>query len=411
MTPDLRTRVGRRAFTATAGLGAAALSLRVLDGGRVVGPWTRSFGDELYAAGPAATILLHNNENPLGPGERAITAIRAQLSDPGIPAARYTSLVPDLSDALAARHRCRPENVLVGCGSTQILRSATFAYASAARPLVAGSPTYEECAGVARLIGAPIRAVPGRPTLHHDLEAMIAAANGAGMVFFDNPGNPAATVHGAADVASFVERVLRASPGTTILFDEAYHDYVTDPAYRTQIPLALHTPRVIVARTFSKAYGMAGLRVGYAIAHVDTIARMRALQYPSSTNALGLAAALATLADDERLAAEQRRNAEVRAFTLDWFRQAGCTPTESQANFVFVNVGRPARGVREACARQGVLVGRDFPPYERTHVRISIGTAEEMRRATEVFGRLLGHGKTRPRKNTGHGITATEKHG
>jgi histidinol-phosphate aminotransferase len=332
---------------------------------------------------------LHNNENPLGPGEKAIEAMRATLTDPGIPAARYNLPVNDLADAIAAHHRCKPENVLVGCGSTQILRSATFAFTSPAKPLVAGSPTYEECADVARLLGASIRAVPGTRTLHHDVDAMAAAAKGAGLVFFDNPSNPSATVRRATEVESFVERVLRDPGGTTILFDEAYHDYVTDPEYASQIPLALENPRVIVARTFSKAHGMAGLRVGYAIGHAGTIKVMRELQYGLGTNVLGLAAALASIQDVARLEREKQRNTDVRRFTVDWFRKAGWTPTDSQCNFIFVDIGRPAREFREACAREHVIVGRDFPPFERTHARISIGTLDEMRKAVEVFGRAL----------------------
>jgi histidinol-phosphate aminotransferase len=380
----------RRTFVRTMGVGSAALlGGRILSGGRVLGPWTRDAAGVLEAAEINGRLLLHNNENPLGPGDKAIAAMRAKLTERGIPTARYISLAPDLADALAAKHGCKPENVLVGCGSTQILRTATFAFTSASKALVAGSPTYEECADVARLIGAPIRSVPGTGTLHHDLEAMAAAAKGAGLVFFDNPSNPAATLHPAAAVATFVERVLRDSADTTILFDEAYHDYVTDPAHKTQIPLALQNPRVIVARTFSKAYGMAGLRVGYAIGHADTIKAMRALQYGNSTNVLGLTAAIVSINDPARLEQEKRRNTEARQFTMDWFKKAGCTPTDSQANFLFVDIGRPARQFREACAKDNVIVGRDFPPFEKTHARVSIGTIDEMRKAVQVFGKVL----------------------
>jgi histidinol-phosphate aminotransferase len=365
------------------------MGARVLSDGRAIGPWTRNFEEALQAAEIDGRLLLHNNENPLGPGDKAIAAMRAKLTERGIPTARYTSLAPDLAEALAARYKCKPANVLVGCGSTQILRTATFAFTSASKPLVAGSPTYEECADVAKLIGAPIRSVPGTSTLHHDLDAMAAAATGAGLVFFDNPSNPAATLHPATVVTAFVERVMRDSPDTTILFDEAYHDYVTDPGHRTQIPLALENRRVVVARTFSKAYGMAGLRVGYAIGHADTIKAMRELQYGMGTNVLGLAAALVSIQDDARLEQEKARNTEARQFTIDWFRKAGCTPTDSQCNFIFVDVGRPARGFREACAKDNVIVGRDFPPFEKTHARISIGTIGEKRKAVQVFGKVL----------------------
>jgi len=381
----------RRSFIRTLGAGAMlAAGGHVLRGGRVLGPWTRGFEEALAAAQAGTPILLHNNENPLGPGPRALAAMQAKLSERGVPAARYTSLVPDLADAIAGRFGCKPENVLIGCGSTQILRSATLAFTTPARGLVGGSPTYEECGDVARLVGAPIRAVPGTSTLHHDLDALAAAARGAGLVFFDNPANPAATLHPAKAVVAFLETVNRESPDTHILIDEAYHDYVTDPAHETQIPLALRNPRVIVARTFSKAYGMAGLRVGYAFAHPETIKKIRAQQYPQGTNVLGLTGALALITDLERLEQEKQRNTEARQFTIDWFKARGLEPTDSQCNFLFVDVGRPAKEFREGCQKEGIRVGRDFPPFEKSHSRISIGTIEEMRYATQAFARVLG---------------------
>jgi histidinol-phosphate aminotransferase len=300
------------------------------------------------------------------------------------------SLAGNLAESIAKKFGCGRENVLVGCGSTQILRTATMAFTSASKPLVGGVPTYEECGDVARLLGAPIRAVNGTRTLHHDLDAMAAAAKGAGLIFFDNPSNPAATLHPANAVAGFVDRVMRDDPATVILFDEAYHDYVTDPGYKSQIPRALDNPRVIVARTFSKAYGLAGLRVGYAIGHADTIRKMRAMQYSQGTNVLGLAAALVLIEDDARLQQEARRNTEARQFTIDWFKKAGLSSTDSQCNFIFANTGRPAREFRDACRAEGIVVGRDFPPFEKTHCRISIGTMDEMKQAVAVFGKVLG---------------------
>jgi histidinol-phosphate aminotransferase len=382
--------LSRRGFVSTLGIGAAGfVGGRILSGGRVIGPWTRPFDEALLAQG-AQPLLLHNNENPLGPGDKALEAIRAKLTERGVPAARYSFMVPELSAAIASKFACKPENVLVGCGSTQILRTATFAYTSASKPLVGGSPTYEECGDVAKLVGAPIKTVPGDSTLHHDIDRMADAATGAGLAFFDNPSNPAATLHPATAVVAFVERVRRNSPDTCILIDEAYHDYVTDPAHGTQIPLALETPNLLVARTFSKAYGMAGLRVGYAIGRADTIKKLSELQYGLGTNVLGLAAALVSIQDDVRLEQEKQRNTEARQFTIDWFRTNGLTPTDSQCNFIFVDVKRTAKDFRDGCRKQDVIVGRDFPPFENSHVRISIGTLDEMKRAVTVFGQVLG---------------------
>jgi histidinol-phosphate aminotransferase len=335
-------------------------------------------------------LLLHNNENPLGPGQAALDALRSSLGG-GEPAGRYVfSRVGELHEAIAARFGARPENVVTGCGSTQILRAAVQLFTSPTRPLVAGELTYEECAGYAELIGTPVRAIPLDRSLKLDLQAMADAAKGAGVVFLNNPNNPTATLHGADAVSAFIDRVLTSSPDTTILIDEAYHDYVTDPSHRTQVEAALKSPRVIVARTFSKAHGMAGMRVGYALGHPDTIRQLESWEGSNALNVAGMVVAVASIRDQARLDAERERNTQARQFTIDWFARAGLSATNSQTNFLFVNIKRPCREFREACRAQGVVVARDFPPFERSHVRISIGTLEEMKQAVEVFGKVLG---------------------
>ena len=376
--------LSRRAFVRTLGVGGAALLAR---------PWpSRVWGstvEELAAMqATARPILLHNNENPLGPGEAAIEAVRAALRGGG-EAGRYPGGAMGLARAVADINGVAPEQIASGCGSTELLRNAVDAYTSKARPLVTAVPSYEECAQYAELIGSAVRAIPLDANMKIDLGAMAEASKGAGLVFLNNPNNPTATVHGGDAVEEFVARVVRTSPDTMILIDEAYHDYVTDPSYRTMIPLAAREKRVIVARTFSKAYGMAGLRIGYAIGSPDAI-RTLAGWNAGSMSLIGIAAATRSIRDPARLTAEARRNTEVRQYTIDWFRRHGFTATDSQCNFIFVNVKRPAKAFRDACRQLGVIVARDFPPFEQTHVRISIGTAEEMRRATQVFGTVLG---------------------
>jgi histidinol-phosphate aminotransferase len=218
---------------------------------------------------------------------------------------------------------------------------------------------------------------------------MIDAAKGAGLVFFNNPNNPTATVHAAKVVADFVSRVRQSSPDTVILIDEAYHDYVTDPSYESAIPLALETPNVFVTRTFSKAYGMAGMRVGYAIGRAETMKPLEKLKMPYNISVFGVAAAIAALGDPKHIEAERERNTKVRAFTIKALAEFGCKAADSQGNFLFVDVGKPAKEFREACAKHGVVVGRDFPPFEKTHVRISIGTMDEMQKAAAVFRTVL----------------------
>ena len=153
--------------------------------------------------------------------------------------------------------------------------------------------------------------------------------------------------------------------------------------------LALEHPNVFITRTLSKAYGMAGMRVGYAIGQARTIEGLQRWVMTFTTNSLAQAAAVASLKDQAHIDQERARNTEVRKFTMRFFQELGFKMTDSQANFVFVDIGRPAKEFKEACAKAGVLVGREFPPLEKTWARISLDTLDEMKKATEVFAKVL----------------------
>ncbi len=296
-----RVAFGRRAFVQTLGLGGMTLLASPRE-------TAAALAEVAGAPLPPRPLLLHNNENPLGPGPAALDALRAALGE-GQPAGRYSyRRVGDLHQAIADAFGIKPENVVSGCGSTQILRAAVQMFTSPTRPLVAGQLTYEECAGYADLIGTPVRAVPLDKNLKLDLPAMADAAKGAGVVFVNNPNNPTANLHSADAVGAFADRVLSSSPDTVILIDEAYHDYVTDPSYRSQYRAAVENPRIIVARTFSKAYGMAGMRVGYGIGHPDTIAKLESWEGANALNVPGILVAIASIKDQVRLQAERERN-------------------------------------------------------------------------------------------------------
>jgi histidinol-phosphate aminotransferase len=336
-------------------------------------------------------IRISSNENPLGPGKTALDAILGKFPEAGRYPFNSSPADADLVAALAGKYKVKPENVVLGAGSQEILKSAMRAWVSETRSLVTALPTFENCTSYAKRYKLPISEVKVDSAMRLDVEAMIAAASkgDAGLVFFNNPNNPTATVHGAKTVTDMVERIRKASPETVILIDEAYHDYVTDPSYETAIPLALSTPNVLVARTFSKAYGMAGMRIGYAIGMPETMKNLAQLKMPYNISVFGVAAAIASLDDPQHIADESRRNTEVRAFTVKALQDMGAKPADSQGNFIFVDIGRPAKDFRDACAKSGVMVGRDFPPFEKTHCRISIGTMDEMKKATEVFRTAL----------------------
>jgi histidinol-phosphate aminotransferase len=356
-----------------------------------------AFEPTLQAIEPGV-ICLSSNENPVGPGQKVLDAVKAAFGPNGATPGRYSSLSGALVDSIAKKFSIKPENILLGCGSTQILRSATHVFTERTKALVGTIPTYEECAGYADLLGNPVRPVALDREFKLDLDRLADASKGAGLVFYCNPNNPTSTYVGARATRDFLFKVNRTSPDTTILVDEAYFDYVTDPDHDTHIPLAVEDPRVIVARTFSKAYGMAGLRMGYCVGHPETIRKMAdwdSASGTSSLNVLAMAAGVAAIEQDPSfITAERNRNKAVRELAMKWFSDRGMKPTDSQANFMFVNIGRPAKDFRDACKAKNVLVARDFPPFEKTHARISLGTMEEMTKAVQVFGEVLAKKST-----------------
>jgi histidinol-phosphate aminotransferase len=330
-------------------------------------------------------IRLDSNENPVGPGAHAFEAIRAALGNSN----RYpVKAEDDLVAALIKVHGVSAENVILGCGSGELLRAAVQGFTSPDKALVVANPTFESPARFAQFINTPVRAVPVDSRLRMDLGAMASAAKGAGLVYYCNPNNPTSTVFGKPDSIAFIEQVLRDSPQTTVLVDEAYFEYVDDPSYGTLIPLALENPRVVVTRTFSKVFGMAGLRVGYAIGRRETLARMSAWLLGSNVSQLSLAAATEAVGDKAHIASEQRRNRAVRDYTLNFFRHAGFEPAACQANFMMVDIKRDAKAFKLECVKHNVAIGRAFPPLT-THVRLSFGTMPEMKKALQVFKATL----------------------
>jgi histidinol-phosphate aminotransferase len=188
----------------------------------------------------------------------------------------------------------------------------------------------------------------------------------------------------AAAVNSAIERVLAMSPGTYVLVDEAYFEYADLPGFGTAIPLVATSPRVIVARTFSKIHGMAGMRVGYAIAQPETLELLRRQHSSSGLSVMSLSAATASIKDVARMQEQVVLNREVRKMTVDAFTQAGYTVAASDANFIFVDIRRDSRGFQAACREANVMVGRAFPPAT-TWARVSIGTKAEMEASIPVF--------------------------
>jgi histidinol-phosphate aminotransferase len=390
--------VSRREFLTTMGAGGAVIG--AAGAGILSLPLISERGREaLYAQGIVADrkadrrmaaqpgmIRIDSNENPVGPGRRAYEAIRQHLEESN----RYPVLHEDaLLEAIAKQQGIRTDNVILGCGSGELLRAADHAFVTREAGYVGGGPTFEAPGVFAEFLGAKATLVPvDRKSLGLDLDAMATAARGAGLVFLCNPNNPTATVHSKADVAAFIEKVNRTSPQTTILVDEAYFEYVEHPGYGTLIPMAVENPRVVVLRTFSKVYGMAGLRAGYAVGRPDVVGKMKAWTLGSNVSQLTLVAALAALNDQANVAEDLRRNKESKAFTRKFFADRGYSMTTGDANFMMVDVKRDAAAFKRACVAKKVAVGRAFPQLP-TWSRISFGTLPEMKKATEVFAEIL----------------------
>jgi histidinol-phosphate/aromatic aminotransferase/cobyric acid decarboxylase-like protein len=218
---------------------------------------------------------------------------------------------------------------------------------------------------------------------------MAVASKGAGLVYVCNPNNPTGAALPATAIEAFVRRVKKESPDTAILIDEAYIDYAHDPAIKTAAPLAKELPGVFITRSFSKAHGMAGLRLGYAIGQPDTLQAVSRAWQLGSVNTLSAAAGVASLKDTQHIAEERAENARIRDFTRQAFKDMGYESVDSHANCIFVNLNRTAKEFRDACAQYNIQVGRDFPPMEKTHSRITLGTMAEMQKSMDVFRRVL----------------------
>jgi histidinol-phosphate aminotransferase len=290
-------------------------------------------------------------------------------------AARYPGdLEEELRAALAAHHGVSEEQVVLGCGSGEILRMADMAFLGPGRTVVVAEPTFEAVlmyAGVAR--GEAIR-VPLDGLHRHDLAAMAKACDErTGLVYVCNPNNPTGTVVAAAALAGFLAKV---PASVVVLLDEAYLDFVEDDACGTLVGRLAAHPNLIVVRTFSKIYGLAGMRLGYAVAAPERIAALRRHATGNNANAAVLAAALASLAEPGLVArVRTRMNATRRALCAELERD-GRRIIPPYANFVMIDLGRDVSPTIAAFREHKILVGRKFPSMP-TWLRVSVGTEAE----------------------------------
>lgn len=329
-------------------------------------------------------IKLASNENPLGPSPLAVEAVRKGVSE----VARY----PDgasrkLVSLLAERLGVPEDHLIVGNGSDEVIKLLAEAYLEPGDEVVYADPTFSEYAYVARLMGAVEVKVPLDDEWVHDLDAMLdKVTDRTKLVFVCNPNNPTGTTVSHERL----ERFLSALPPQTILVcDEAYVEYSDLYSFPDTLSWVRRGERIMVLRTFSKLFGLAGLRVGYGIAPPYLMENIRRVKEPFNVNRLGQAAACAALQDAEHIERSIRLNAEERERVHRNLEAMGCVVTPSQANFLWVDVRRECGPVLEALLRRGVIVrGGDAFGHPR-HVRITIGTREENDRLLRALEDIL----------------------
>lgn len=344
--------------------------------GKPVGEVQRELGLE-------KVVKLASNENPLGASPRAVAAMREALEE----VFRY----PEgsgyyLVAALAAKFQLGFDQLILGNGANDLCELAVKTFAGPGDNVVSGHPSFIMYKIAAMIMEAEFRAVPLRD-YRFDLEAMAAAADErTKVVFIANPNNPTGTIVTRAEVEAFLEAV----PETTlVVLDEAYFDFVTDEAYPDALEyVRAGRPHVMAMRSFSKNYGLAGLRLGWAAAPVDVVAAMHRIRQPFNANRLAQVAGVAALEDDEFLARSRETVAAGREQLYQGLGRLGVKFVPSEANFVLVDLEREAGPLYERLLQEGVVVrpmaGWGLPDA----VRVSVGTAEE----NEVFLRALAGG-------------------
>ncbi|HEX2777641.1 MAG TPA: histidinol-phosphate transaminase, partial [Candidatus Acidoferrales bacterium] len=321
------------------------------------------------------TIHLNFNENPYGPSPKALGA----LDSCGPVAGRYphaTNL--QLTDALAKNYNVSRENIALGCGSTEILRCVDMAFLGPGKNVVVAHPTFEAVLEYARITQAsPVR-IPLTTDHRHDLPKMAAACTSkTGVVYVCNPNNPTGTIVTREELASFVPAV---PSSTLILVDEAYFDFADDPHYGSVAEWTQKYPNLVIARTFSKIYGMAGMRLGYAVGAKETIARISEQALQDNGNAAVLAAGLASLGDTEHVLSCRDKINGTRKWLCGELAKDGRSYIPSQTNFVMIDMHTDVQPIIDQFAARNILVGRRFPSMNN-FLRITIGTQQE----TETF--------------------------
>jgi histidinol-phosphate aminotransferase len=328
-----------------------------------------------------------NNENPYGPSQATLKAMQDAFKY----ANRYGYPDGGIVQAIADHHGVSPRHILISAGSGEILKIVPDAFLNRQKVVVGPDPTYLTLYNFAvnsQNMGDVIR-VPLTKDYSTDMPGIIRAVKNnyrdVGIVYICNPNNPTGKLVPKQDIKLLIDSIPQDVP---ILIDEAYHHFVESPDYEESIKYVKEGRNVIIARTFSKIAALAAMRLGYAIAPPDLIDRMRPVAN-SSINVLVKYAGVAALKDTGYEALTRKMNNELRKKTTMELKALGYDVIPSDANFIMVNLKKPAGPVREAFRQKGILVGRDFPPMIEW-LRVSIGDANEMSRFMAGFKEIMG---------------------
>jgi histidinol-phosphate aminotransferase len=319
-------------------------------------------------------ILLYRNENPYGPSEKVLAVLRESAAAGNrYPRTEYDTLL----DKLAALHQVKREQIVLGCGSGEILCMAAMTFLKPGKKLVEAAPTFPALGKLAQTAGIEVADVQLNTRYEHDLPAMLDRVSpSTGLVYIVNPNNPTATLTPRKDVETFIAKL---PAGVTVLIDEAYHHFVSPGAdYQSFLDRPIGDPRVIVARTFSKIFGLAGMRIGYAVATPE-VAKRLAAGFPGwSVSVVSARAASAALDDVDYVRLGIQRNAADRQEFLTQANARSLQPIESQTNFVMMNPQRPPDDVIKFLKERNILIGPKYPALDK-YVRISLGLPGEMK--------------------------------
>ena len=370
--------VSRRKFAQLLGAGAAAALVRpAFSSAKPTQP------NATFSTAGGTIVRLSANENPRGPSPNALKAMTNSL---GL-SCRYPDEHNDvLIDKLAKLNGVNHDEILLGDGSGEILKLCAETFTGPQNgKLVAADPTFEAILKNATANSAEVVKVPLTSSFAHDLPKMLAAAKG-GLIYVCNPNNPTASITPKNELRDFIQKAPRE---TMILVDEAYFHYADSPEYESVIPLAKDHSNLIVSRTFSKIYGMAGLRCGYCVAQKETLDQLRAHQMWDSVNIMALAAAATSLDDPDHVPNGLRMNREAKAFTIGELDKLGYKTIPSQANFIMFDCARPVVPLIKSLKERSVHVGRLFPALPN-HMRVTIGKRSEMESFLTTFREVIG---------------------